>query len=112
MDSVLLSPFAVFAVAPAAEAAFAAASCAFSSRNWRYVLVFGTVSDKNSRLSILDIAVAWRLSELTAIGLDNNLPISLYAKFFRGFRSDLTTVCDCSARYRIKFSYRIVNTVR
>src|ERR1700761_1676823 len=40
------------------EAALASASRAFSSLYCRYVLVLGTVSDKNSRLSILEMAVA------------------------------------------------------
>ena len=43
---------------PAASAAARAASSAFSSRNCRYVFVLGTVSDKNSRLSILATAAA------------------------------------------------------
>lgn len=40
------------------SAALAAASWAFSSLNWRYVFVLGTVSDRNSRLSILETALA------------------------------------------------------
>ncbi len=48
-------------------AASAAASRAFSSLNWRYVFVFGTVSDRNSRLSILEIAVAVRPGSISVL---------------------------------------------
>jgi hypothetical protein len=32
------------------------------------------------------------------------LPISLYAMFLRGLRSDLTTLYACSVKYRMKIS--------
>lgn len=104
IETAPLSPLMPFVVTPPDEAAFAAASCAFSSRNCRYVLVFGTVSERNSRLSILDIAVAARMSDILPFSVFADLPISLYAIFRRGFRSDFTTLCACSAKYRTNSS--------
>lgn len=77
-----------------------AASLAFFSLNCLYVVVLGITSARNSRLSMCETAVAIAVSGGRYCNENGgHPPRSLYCTVFRGFRSDLTTLCPCSARY-------------
>ena len=62
---------------PVTAAFFASSRCAASSLNCLYVLVFGTISARNSRLSIRETAVAGMISGNGYRGDGKHIPRSL-----------------------------------
>lgn len=110
------TPFcpAAAALIPCSPFSISGTSCATSrarfSLNWRYVVVLGITSARNSRLSIRETAVAiaqlvskWR--NFYRWEQQVCVPRSLYCMVFRGLRSDLRTLYPCSARYWMNSSW-------